>query len=202
LSVHEDLGKYLLNPKRTYTTRKGSMLLSMLPIGAPITAIVTEELGALGAREFLILGMAGGLAPALRPGDLVLCTKAVRDEGTSHHYLRGSIYVRPSDELMARIKNIIGTLGFKFAVGPTWTIDAPYMETGGEVAHYRKAGVLTVEMEAAALFAVAKKRRYKAAAVFAISDTLTDKGWSGFSRDVDNSFSKLASIAGEFGEWS
>jgi nucleoside phosphorylase len=200
LVVHDDLTKYLLNPKRIYVRKKGNLLVSSLPAGAPITAAVAEELGALGVEEFLLLGTAGGLSPKLSMGDLVLCTRAVRDEGTSHHYLGPSRFSTPDPGLTKRIHGIIEQLGFKFRSGPTWTIDAPYMETRQEVVHYRNAGIYTVEMEASALFAVAKKRGYRAAAVFAVSDLLGGMGWSGFATNLGPSYSRLALIAESFAE--
>lgn len=198
LVVHADLTRFLFNPKRTYITDREDLLVSVLPIGAPTTAIVAEELGALGVSEFLLLGTAGGLSPTLSTGDIVLCTKAVRDEGTSHHYLADSLYSTPSPELTGKLRIIIEKLGLRYRAGPTWTTDAPYMETAGEVTHYRKAGVLTVEMEASGLFAVAKKRGYKAGAVFVISDLLGENGWSGFAKDLDRSYSQLPRIAQSF----
>lgn len=198
LVIHADLTNYLFNPKRTYIANRGDLLVSLLPIGAPTTAIVAEELGALGVREFLLLGTAGGLSPKLPTGDFVLCTKAVRDEGISHHYLSDSMYSTPSPELTGRIRNIIEELGVRYRAGPTWTTDAPYMQTRGEVIHYRKAGVLTVEMEASGLFVVAKKRGYRAAAVFVVSDLLLESGWSGFAKNLDRSYSELPLIARSF----
>jgi purine-nucleoside phosphorylase len=64
-----------------------------------------------------------------------------------------------------------------YATGPTWTIDTPYRETVAEARHYQQAGVMTVEMEAAAVFAVAAYRGVAAAAAFAISDSLADLVW-------------------------
>jgi purine-nucleoside phosphorylase len=75
-----------------------------------------------------------------------------------------------ADELAAR--------GHSFKRGTTWTIDAPYRETAEELRHYRDEGVLTVEMEAAAVFAVAQHRGVQAAAGFVLSDTLTDTDWT------------------------
>src|SRR3990172_5186655 len=56
-------------------------------IGAPVTAVLVEDLAAFGVRRFVALGLAGGLQPDLRAGDLVICERAIRDEGTSRHYL-------------------------------------------------------------------------------------------------------------------
>ena len=161
--------KSIVNPLGIYEFGRGRLLVYM-GIGAPMTAVAAEELIVAGVKEFLIIGTAGALDTNIGIGDLVLCTKALRDEGVSHHYLKSSMYVEPDRELTSRIKGIMKSDGIDFHSGPTWTIDAPYMETIEEVKRYSKEGIATVEMEAAALLAVAKKRKVKAAALFVVSD--------------------------------
>ncbi|MBA3414470.1 MAG: nucleoside phosphorylase [Chloroflexia bacterium] len=146
-------------------------------IGAPLAAIVVEELIAFGVREFVTVGTAGGLQPAHRVGDVVVCSRAVRDEGVSHHYLAPAPTVLPSPPLTTRLKDALERAAVPFHEGPTWTIDTPYRETVEEVRHYQREGVATVEMEAAAVFAVAEHRGVAAAAAFAISDSLADLVW-------------------------
>jgi uridine phosphorylase len=139
---------------------------------------MTETLAALGTRRFINLGAAGGLQPGARVGELVVCDGAIRDEGLSHHYLPPARYVFPSSPLTSELATRLTALGHDYKVGPTWTIDAPYRETIEELRHYRDEGVLTVEMEAAALFAVAERRRLDAAAGFVLSDTLSEVEWT------------------------
>jgi len=146
--------------------------IKMNGIGAPHAVTFMEEMIACGTREFVNMGTAGGLSET----GVFLCNKAVRDEGTSHHYLPDSVYVESDERLTQRLARSLDKFGIEYQLSPTWTIDAPYMETKREIAHYRKSGVKTVEMEAAALFSVAKVRGAKIAAVFAVSDLL-DKEW-------------------------
>ena len=153
-------------------------LLSGFGIGAPALAAFLEEMIALGARRFIGVGTAGGLREGMKAGDFVLCSGAIRDEGTSHHYLRPSLSVAPSEALNLKLRHQFKRLRVPYSEGGTWTTDAPYRETPQEVRHYRSLGVATVEMEAAALFAVAKYRGAQAAAVFSISDVLSDTGWN------------------------
>lgn len=188
----------IVNPLGIYEFGKGKLLVHM-DIGAPMTAVATEELIVAGVREFLIMGTAGGLDTSMEIGDFVLCTKALRDEGVSHHYLASSRYVWPDRELTARMGRIMKGRGISFRRGATWTIDAPYMETVEEVKRYSKEGIATVEMEAAALFAVAKRRRVKAAALFTVSDILRVEGWSGFVKEkYKNAYPEMARLAGLF----
>ena len=74
-----------------------------------------------------------------------------------------------------------------FRSGPTWTVDAPYRESVEELEKYSKMGVLTVKMEASALFAVSEARGARGAAVLMVSDVLTEEGWTGFVRGTRSS---------------
>lgn len=145
--------------------------------GAPYATIVVEELAALGARTFVMVGIAGSLQPDLRVGSFVLCDRALRDEGTSHHYVRAARFAHPSAELNRRLATFLRRKGIDFRRGATWTIDAPYRETVPEVRRYRKEGILTVEMEASAVFAVARYLGCQAAGIFVVSDHLDERGW-------------------------
>ncbi|HLC56979.1 MAG TPA: nucleoside phosphorylase [Candidatus Nanoarchaeia archaeon] len=142
-------------------------------IGSPHAATAFEELISMGGRTFINMGSAGGLTAR----GVFLCNKAVRDEGTSHHYIKDSLYSYPDKELTNRLKQSLEKFKLSFKTAPTWTIDAPYRETKKEISHYRKLGIATVEMEASALFAVAKLRNVKLAAVFVVSDLLAKDAW-------------------------
>jgi uridine phosphorylase len=145
--------------------------IKMSGIGAPHAVTAFEEIICMGGKEFINMGSAGGLADK----GIFLCSKSVRDEGTSHHYIRDGIYSYPDKELTERLRRSLEKKGFTFKIGPSWTIDAPYRETKKEIAHYKKIGICTVEMESSALFAVAKTRDVKIASVFVVSDVLGEK---------------------------
>ncbi len=144
-----------------------------LPIGAPVAAIAVEELAVLGAEAVIAVGTAGAIGGGLAAGDLVVCTGALRDEGTSHHYAPPERFALPDPALAARLRARLPGA----APGPTWTTDAPYRETIEEIIGYRDEGVLTVEMEAAALFTVARLSGVAAASAFCVSDVLHGEQW-------------------------
>ena len=124
------------------------------------------------------VGTAGSLQRDLKPGDLVLCEAAVRDEGVSHHYLPpGRLAAAPAG-MTAALGAAMRRTGRQFRTGTSWSIDTPYRETLDEVRHYQAEGVLCVEMEAAALFAVAEVRGLQLASAFVISDSLAELTWS------------------------
>ncbi|WP_420631041.1 nucleoside phosphorylase [Candidatus Leptofilum sp.] len=146
-------------------------------VGAPVVAVLVEEFAVWGAANFVLLGVAGGLQPTLQTGDLVLADTAVRDEGTSHHYLPPAKTVAASTKLSAKLETAVHTAELSCHTGTTWTTDALYRETAVAVQHYQKIGVQTVEMEAAALFAVAQHCQVEASALLAVSDSLAHGVW-------------------------
>jgi len=164
---------YLINE-----TKNKIAIIGNFGIGAPVVAAILEELIALGVKKFISIGTAGTLQKNLKIGDLIVCEKAIRDEGTSHHYLKASKYAYASKKMTERIKKSLDNLGQKYFLGTSWTIDAPYRETVAEAKQYQKEGVATVEMEASALFAVAKYRKVEMGAIFTVSDSLAELQWS------------------------
>lgn len=158
-------------------TDGGVAVVGGFGIGAPVAALTVEELCVRGGEAFLAVGTAGSLQPDLGVGDLVVASKALRDEGTSHHYRPPGEYAAASPTVRDRLTTVLEDAGEQPRVGPTWTIDAPYRETVPEIEHYRDEGVLTVDMEAAAVFAVARHREATAGALFTISDVLDPEGW-------------------------
>src|SRR5207302_1751135 len=134
--------------------------------GAPMAALVLERLGALGVSRVVSIGTAGSLQRHISIGHTVVCDRAVRDEGVSHHYLPPGQFAHASPQLTARLHAAMD----QSTLGASWTIDAPFRETVEEARHYQEAGILCVEMEAAALMAVAEVRGIQFATAFAISE--------------------------------
>lgn len=172
-------------------------IIGKFGIGAPVVAVMVEELVALGAREFISIGTAGSLRKELKIGDPVICNRAIRDEGTSYHYLPSSKYAYASEGMLERMERSARCLRERYTVATSWTTDAPYRETGTEVMAFRKEGVATVDMEASALFAVGQYCDVETGAMFAISDSLADLEWKpGFSNiDTQKGLKKLFEIA-------
>src|SRR4051794_11398994 len=118
---------------------------------------------------------------------LVVPAAAIRDEGTSYHYLPPGREVEPSPEAVAAIEAVLKRHGCAYLTGKTWTTDAIYRETAGKVRRRREEGCLTVEMEAAALFAVARFRCVNLAQVLYGGDDVSGGDWD--SRHWDKSTS-------------
>jgi uridine phosphorylase len=127
-------------------------------VGASMAAALFEYPIALGCRKFIGCGSAGVLDRDIAVGHIVVAASAVRDEGTSYHYLPPAREVSASSQAAAAIETVLKTHGCAYVVGKTWTTDAFYRETPAKVRLRKREGCLTVEMEAAALFAVAQFR--------------------------------------------
>lgn len=156
-------------------------------IGGPVTAVQLERLSAWGVNRFLILGIAGGLQPYLKPGEIILPTGAIRDEGTSYHYLAAGRPALPAQALLQAVEDRLHQASISFLTGLTWTTDAPFRETLAEAEQLMADGVLTVEMEIATLYAVAGYLKVDAAALLAVGDRMQKDAWSlNFDRDYVN----------------
>lgn len=149
-------------------------------VGAPATALGLELAIARGVRDILVAGAAGSLRPELPLGSVAVVTEAEREDGTSHHYLPAGQGVSADPELAEALMLAARDLGLRPARGRTWTIDAPYRETLGGIRRHQQAGVSVVEMEAAAIFAVAQVRGARAGLIVAISDELFGPYCPGF----------------------
>ncbi len=146
-------------------------------IGSPVAVVILEELIAFGVKKFISIGTAGGLQDDIEVGDIVVCDTAIRDEGTSHHYIPSSKYAHASKLLTENLQRSLRESGHSFRVGASWTIDSIYRETITEARHYKDEGVLTVDMEASAIFSVAAYRGVEVGAMFTISDSLASLKW-------------------------
>lgn len=146
-------------------------------IGGPLAAGILEEVIALGCRKFVACGGAGVLNRELAVGHLVVPNAAVRDEGTSYHYLPPSREAAPTPAALAAVLATLQRRNVDYVVAKTWTTDAIYRETRPRMALRRAEGCVTVEMEAAALFAVAQFRRVELAQILYSGDNLDADEW-------------------------
>jgi uridine phosphorylase len=127
-------------------------------VGAALTCGILEEIIARGCCKFIACGGCGVLDREIVVGGLVVPNAAVRDEGTSYHYLPPGREVQPSQAAVDAIEKVLSAHQIPYRLGKTWTTDAPYRETPEKVSLRRAEGCLVVEMEASAFFAVAQFR--------------------------------------------
>lgn len=129
-------------------------------VGAPFAVLVAEELFASGCKLLISITSAGQITPIGQPPYVVLVEKALRDEGTSYHYLPPSPYSLLHPFLRKVVCNNWKQTSVSLRIGTSWTTDAPFRETEASIAAYRQMGILAVEMEAAALYALAQAKQY------------------------------------------
>ncbi len=147
-------------------------------IGSPVVASLADELAAWGCKRLVLLSLAGGLQPNLKPGTVVICNSAVRDEGASYHYLSPAKYVSASTTFVDSLMQTFTQQALGPKVGATWSTDAPYRESREEVIQLQGEGVQTVDMESAGLFAVGQARQIETASVFVVGDSLAAAQWA------------------------
>ena len=148
-------------------------------VGAPLAAAMLEEVIALGCRKFIACGGCGVLDSAIAVGHPVIPLAAIRDEGTSYHYLPPGREVAASPEGVAALEATLLAHEVAYLTAKTWTTDAIYRETPTKVQQRLAEGCLTVEMEAAAFFAVAQFRGVTLAEVLYGGDDVGGPAWDG-----------------------
>lgn len=127
-------------------------------VGASFAVLVAEELFVSGCRLLISMTSAGQIVAVGQPPYFVLIERALRDEGTSYHYLPPSVYSEMPPDLLRCLDGAFTHVGVRVIHGSTWTTDAPFRETEEAIAFAVSHGILGVEMEASALYAFAQAR--------------------------------------------
>jgi len=148
-------------------------------IGAPLAASLLEEMIARGCRKFVVCGGCGVLNKDITVGHLLLPVSALRDEGTSYHYLPPSREVNADPHALAAIERVLTRHEINYLRTKTWTTDAIYRETEAKARVYLEEGCLAVEMEAAAFFAVARFRNVHLGQILYGGDAVIPNEWDG-----------------------
>lgn len=165
-------------------------------LGSAGSAAELEELIAMGFKKFIVCGAAGVLIKEIQVGHLIVPYSAVRDEGTSYHYIEPSREVECNCGAVDTIEKILVEDNLPYIKAKTWTTDSFYRETEDKVKLRVSEGCVTVEMEAAALFAVAKFRGVKLGQILYGGDDLSDVEWDSRKwssrKEVKNSIVELS----------
>jgi len=156
---------------------EGRVTIARTPLGAPGCVALSEELAAFGTKRIIFVGYCGSLQPRVRAGDIIVPCEAIREEGTSYHYLPPGAAVQPHQETLGLIRDCLQRKKIAYHQGTIWTTDAIYRETKGKVKQYQTAGVLGVEMELAALFAFGMARQVAVGGLLVVADELSAESW-------------------------
>lgn len=175
-------------------------------VGAPFAAMVLEKLIALGARRVLALGWCGSVAPGVRIGDLILPTRALPGDGTSPHYCRENAAITPGQGLYDLLATRLQEVEVPWQTGPIWSTDAFFRETKSLIQSCQAQGVLGIDLELAALFAVGRFRDIAVAALLVVSDEIFSNTWhaargsQAFRRARQTALRLVLDVAAQAGE--
>ena len=142
----------------TFTLRRRKVGIISCAVGASYAVLLAEELFASGCELLISVTSSGQILSSIEPPSFILIDKALRDEGTSYHYLPASEYSRIAPKLLTALEGAFDHMSPPVQRGSTWTTDAPFRETAFAIDRCRARGILAVEMEAAALYAFAQAR--------------------------------------------
>jgi uridine phosphorylase len=170
-------------------------------VGAPFAVLVAEQLFASGCRLLVSVTSAGQIVPAGEPPYFVLIDQALRDEGTSAHYLPAEAPAAADAVLADAAFAAARAARLPIHRGLAWTTDAPYRETEAAIAAARALGVLAVEMEAAALYAFARARDRAVLCFAHVTNTMAVDGDDFEKGEADGSHDALAIVAAAVEGW-
>ena len=145
-------------------------------VGASFAVLLAEQLHASGCDLLISVTSSGSITMVADPPYFVIIDRALRDEGTSHHYLPPSDWSDAPGPLVSRLDGQLTGLAQPVVTGATWTTDAPYRETSAAIAHAESLGVVAVEMEAAALYAYAAMTGRDVICVAHVTNTMATEG--------------------------
>ena len=145
-------------------------------VGASFAVLVAEELFASGCQLLVSLTSAGQIAPAGEPPYFVVIDRALRDEGTSYHYAPPSEFATADPTLVKKAATALAKSGLHGVVGASWTTDAPFRETAQAIEAARSKGILAVEMEAAALYTLARAIGLQVLCLAHVTNTMGQAG--------------------------
>lgn len=183
-----------------YTFSEGEINFGIIgcAVGASFAVLVAEELFASGCELLISMTSAGQILEIGDPPYFVLIEKALRDEGTSYHYLPPAEFSSISPQLRSILDNAFANLSLTVYRGATWSTDAPFRETEPAIQHCKQHGIIGVEMEAAALYAFAEARNNPVVCIAYITNKMAracgdfEKGNAGGSHDALEIISAVA----------
>ena len=146
-------------------------------VGAPACAAGIEEIIAYGAKKLVLFGCCGILDEGCTRGKIIVPTSAVRDEGTSYHYIEAAEEILADPYSVDRLSECLKRCGYPYVLGKTWTTDAIYRETEELIRERKAQGCIAVEMECAAAFAVAQFRQIPLIQFLYGADNLDTSKW-------------------------
>ncbi len=158
------------------------VLIALCPLGGPASANLMEELVYVGIKTFIGVGSCGAIVD-VNFDHFFVPVKAIRDEGTSYHYLAASKFVDSTKRVVTAISSVLKNHKEIYNNGVIWTTDAIYRETPRRIQARVNDGATAVDMEHASLCAVAKSRKVEYGCLMYYSDVNNGQKWQTRSYD-------------------
>ena len=146
-------------------------------VGAPACVAGFEEVVAMGAKKFVLFGSCGVLDDHKVKENIIIPVSAIRDEGTSYHYIEPSEETEANTHSIEVLEQVLKNCGYSYIKGKTWTSDAIYRETIPAIHRRRQEGCLAVEMECASMLAVSQYRKIPFLQFLYGADNLSSDTW-------------------------
>lgn len=151
--------------------------LYMSYVGAASCCVAYETMLAKGLEKLVMFGTCGVLDNNIEDLAVIIPTSAIRDEGTSYHYMSSSKEIAINKKYKDEFIAILNSHNIKYIEGKTWTTDAPFRETTDKIDFRRSMGAICVDMEASAVNAVANFRGKELFQFFYAADNLVSTSW-------------------------
>lgn len=186
-----------------YEFDEGSERLGIIgcAVGASFAVLLAEQLFVSGCRFLISITSAGQIADRGAPPYFVVIDRALRDEGTSYHYLPPAEFAEADPILVQAAMDGLSRAGLRVYRGAAWTTDAPFRETSAEIQERRTRGILAVEMEAAGLYAFAQARRKPVLCLAHVTNQMAVSEGDFEKGEADGAHASLRVIAGVARAW-
>ena len=153
------------------------LALFMSRVGASVCVVQYEEIFAMGLEKVVVFGTCGVLDKSIDDLAIIIPNSAIRDEGTSYHYLKSSKEVIVNPKYQEEFIRLLEEHNYSYITGKAWTTDAPYRETRKKVLDRKKEGCICVDMECSAISALAQFRNKEVFQFFYAADNLDSAKW-------------------------
>lgn len=170
-------------------------------VGAPFAVLVAEQLFTIGCEFLVSVTSSGQIVAKDNPPYFVLIERALRDEGTSHHYSAPAQHATLDPALLERVEEACASVSRPVYTGASWTTDAPFRETQSAIGAARSEGILAVEMEAAALYTFAEVREQPVVCFAYVTNQLGSDDSDFEKGDAEGSHATLEVIQAAIDGW-
>ena len=176
-----------------FSFQSGDHIVGIIPciVGSSYAVLVAEQLFVSGCRLLISVTSAGIINHPKIQKQFSLITSSFRDEGTSYHYLPPERPARLNPDLLYPLSALVQNNDCPYFEAISWTTDAPYRETPSSISEMKERDITCVEMEAAALYAMAEVKRYNIVCFAHLTNSMAQKEGDFEKGDLSGSIDTL-----------